>query len=135
MDVGSLEVKFEQFEEPVTCLSLCERGSRVRVSLLPQSSFCLKLEKLAGVAAQGFAFLPGDSKLEYISKPLSAQEAPYTRFNDGACDSKSRFFAGTLCSPVHNIPGRLYRYDPMDKTCTVVDPGPFTVDTFEFLVL
>ncbi|KAL9716164.1 hypothetical protein Ac2012v2_000609 [Leucoagaricus gongylophorus] len=126
VDVGSLEVKFEQFEEPVTCLSLCERGSRVRVSLLPQSIFWLKLEKLAGVAAQGFAFLPGDSKLEYISKPLSAQEAPYTRFNDGACDSKSRFFAGTLCSPVHNIPGRLYRYDPMDKTCTVVDPGPFT---------
>jgi len=127
VDIGSLEVKFEQFEEPVTCLSLCEQSSRVGGHLSPQDSIWLKLQKLAGVAAQGYVSLPGDSKLEYISKPLSAQEAPHTRFNDGACDSKSRFFAGTLYSPVHNIPGRLYRYDPTDKTCVVVDPGPFTV--------
>lgn len=85
------------------------------------------VEKLAGAAAQGFALFPGGSKLEYISKPLPAEETAHTRFNDGACDSKGRFFAGTLYSPNHGIPGRLYRYDPVDKTCTVADPGPFTV--------
>ncbi|KAJ3568794.1 hypothetical protein NP233_g5477 [Leucocoprinus birnbaumii] len=111
VDVESLEVNLEQFEETVACLSLCATGPGFR---------------LAGAAAQGFALLPGDSKLEYISKPLPAGEIPYTRFNDGACDSKGRFFAGTLYSPKHGIPGRLYRYDPSDKTCAIADPGPFT---------
>ncbi|KAF5356013.1 hypothetical protein D9756_003835 [Leucocoprinus leucothites] len=111
VDTKSLEVKFEQFEEPVTCLSLCEKGSGFQ---------------LAGTAAQGFVHLLGNSELEYISKPLPEDETPHTRFNDGACDSKGRFFAGSLYSPNHGIPGRLYRYDPLDKTCTIADPGPFT---------
>ncbi|KXN89948.1 Regucalcin [Leucoagaricus sp. SymC.cos] len=110
VDTVTTEVKYEQFEESITCLSLREKDSL-----------------LACAAAQGFAVLPGDSRLEYISKPLPAQEVPHTRFNDGGCDSKGRFFAGTLYSPKHDIPGRLYKYDPFDKICSIADPGPFTV--------
>ncbi len=68
-----------------------------------------------------------NSTLEYFSEPLVTEEVPHTRFNDGGCDSKGRFFAGTLYSPEHGIPGRLYKYDPFDKSCVVVDDGPFTV--------
>jgi sugar lactone lactonase YvrE len=90
----------------------------------------LTLSELACVAARGFALLPGNSRLEYISQPLPSEEIPHTRFNDGGCDGKGRFFSGTLYSPKHNIPGRLYRYDPSDQTCVVADPGPFTVGRF-----
>lgn len=55
-------------------------------------------------------------------------DLPYIRFNDGACDSKGRFFAGTVYSKQHGIPGKLYKYDP-EEGCTVVDEGPFTVST------
>jgi sugar lactone lactonase YvrE len=82
---------------------------------------------LACATARGFALLRGDSTLEYVSEPLSVEEQSYSRFNDGGCDSKGRFFAGTIYSPEHGIPGRLYKYDPSDKICSIVDPGPFTV--------
>jgi SMP-30/Gluconolactonase/LRE-like region len=52
---------------------------------------------------------------------------PHIRFNDGACDSKGRFLAGTIYSKDQGIPGQLWRYDPADGSCVVVDEGPFTV--------
>lgn len=61
-----------------------------------------------------------------MKKPLIPKDLPYTRFNDGACDSKGRFFAGTVFSEKHGIPGKLYRFDPNDGICEVVDDGPFT---------
>ncbi|PPR00488.1 hypothetical protein CVT24_005548 [Panaeolus cyanescens] len=51
---------------------------------------------LACAAAQGFGLLEDNSSITYLSTPLSSQDAPFTRFNDGACDSKGRFFAGTI---------------------------------------
>jgi len=81
---------------------------------------------LACAAARGFALLEGNSKLKYISEPLPAEEMSHVRFNDGACDSQGRFFAGTICSKEQGIPGKLYRYDPRDSMCVVVDDGPFT---------
>jgi sugar lactone lactonase YvrE len=83
--------------------------------------------QLACVAAQGFALLEGNSALRYLSKPLPADQVPHIRFNDGACDSKGRFFAGTIYSKEHKICGKLYRYDPADGSCIVADEGPFTV--------
>lgn len=85
--------------------------------------------QLACATARGFALLGEDSTLEYVNEPLSVDEQSHSRFNDGGCDSKGRFFAGTIYSPEHGIPGRLYKYDPSDKTCSIVDPGPFTVRT------
>ncbi|KAH6917303.1 regucalcin [Coprinopsis sp. MPI-PUGE-AT-0042] len=102
------EVTVEAFDEAVTCLVLRKDG-----------------KGLACVAAQGFALLEGNSTLSYLAQPLAADEVAHTRFNDGACDAAGRFFAGTIASPEHGIPGRLYRYDPADSTCVMIDE-PFT---------
>ncbi|KAJ7070950.1 hypothetical protein C8F01DRAFT_1108452 [Mycena amicta] len=105
----SLEVQVEQFDEKIACLALRRNGPG-----------------LAGAAARGFALFEGDSKKEYLSQPLPPEFQPYSRFNDGACDSKGRFFAGTMYDKARGVPGQLWRYDPEDGSCTVVDPGPFT---------
>ncbi|TFK77017.1 regucalcin [Pluteus cervinus] len=109
LDTETLRLDVEQFDEPVSCLAL-RRNS----------------EGLACAAAQGFGILGGDSSLSYLNKPLSPADAPHTRFNDGACDSQGRFFAGTVFSEQHGVTGKLYCYDPALGTCEVVDPGPFT---------
>ncbi|KAF5390289.1 hypothetical protein D9757_002850 [Collybiopsis confluens] len=83
---------------------------------------------LACTTAQGFALLNSDGSLEYLAKPLRQEHVPFTRFNDGACDAKGRYIAGTVYSPdtEHKIPGQLFLYDPNDRTCKIVDEGPFT---------
>ncbi|KAF8974004.1 regucalcin [Flammula alnicola] len=103
------EFSVENFEEPISCLVLRQNG-----------------QGLACTTAQGFALLEGNSIISYISKPIPPEDAPYTRFNDGGCDSTGRFFAGTICNQEHGIPGKLYRYDPATKTSDIVDDGPFT---------
>ncbi|KAJ6575209.1 SMP-30/Gluconolaconase/LRE-like region-domain-containing protein [Mycena capillaripes] len=105
----SLDVEVEQFDDKVGCLSLRRDGPG-----------------LAGAAAQGFALFEGDSKMEYFSRPLPAEYQRYTRFNDGACDSQGRFFAGTVYDQERGIPGQLWKYDPTDGSCSLADPGPFT---------
>ncbi|KNZ71438.1 Regucalcin [Termitomyces sp. J132] len=109
LNTQTLEIQVEQFDAPVTCLAL-------------------RRDKpgLACAAAEGFALIESNLLLRYLSQPLSLDVIPHTRFNDGGCDSKGRFFAGTICSKEHGIPGKLYRYDPHDNTCVVVDDGPFT---------
>jgi sugar lactone lactonase YvrE len=67
--------------------------------------------------------------MEYISRPLPAEYQPHTRFNDGACDSKGRFFAGTVYDKERGVPGQLWKYDPADGSCSLADPGPFTVSS------
>ena len=91
----------------------------------------IELDQLACVAGSGFALidLPNRS-LNYISKPLPPPTAAHVRFNDGACDSKGRFFAGTVCSTKHDIPGQLYCFDPSTNSATLVDKGPFTVSHY-----
>ncbi|EDR15624.1 uncharacterized protein LACBIDRAFT_300734 [Laccaria bicolor S238N-H82] len=107
-NIDTLELAVEQFEEPISCLALRQNSAG-----------------LACAAAQGFALLD-NSTLTYLNKPLSDEDAPFTRFNDGGCDSRGRFFAGTIYAKEHGIPGRLYRYDPLENHCEVVDEGPFT---------
>jgi sugar lactone lactonase YvrE/DNA-binding IclR family transcriptional regulator len=55
---------------------------------------------------------------------LAAPEAgkPGNRFNDGKCDRRGRFFAGTLAIDTTPGHGSLYRLDP-DGRCTTVDSG------------
>jgi sugar lactone lactonase YvrE len=131
LNTDNLELAFEKFPEPVSCLALRRNGQGVGETL--HGFFVLAHhQQLACAAAQGFALLEGNSKLKYISKPLPDEHVPHIRFNDGACDSKGRFFAGTLCSKEHNIAGKLYRYDPADGSCVVVDEGPFTVSGRSF---
>lgn len=109
LNTESLDLQVEQLDTPVSCLALRKTKPG-----------------LACAAAEGFALLEGNSKLKYISQPLPIGDVPYTRFNDGGCDSKGRFFAGTIYSKEQGVPGKLYRYDPNDGTSTVVDEGPFT---------
>ncbi|KAF8237769.1 hypothetical protein L208DRAFT_1355732 [Tricholoma matsutake] len=108
LNTENFKLDVETFDEPVSCLAVRRNG-----------------KGLACAAARGFALLEGNSTLKYISQPLPMDHLPYTRFNDGACDSKGRYFAGTIYSREHGVPGRLYKYDP-EKGCTVADEGPFT---------
>ncbi|KAJ7597125.1 hypothetical protein C8J56DRAFT_308866 [Mycena floridula] len=109
LDLETQRLDVEQFDDSVTCLALRENGLG-----------------LACAAARGFATIE-NSKLTYVAKPIAAENQHYTRFNDGGCDAKGRFFAGTIFSSDNPyIPGMLYRYDPEDGSCQVVDEGPFT---------
>lgn len=67
--------------------------------------------------------------LAYLAQPLPADQVPYTRFNDGACDARGRFLAGTLESTAdgHSFPGSLWRYDPADGSCVLLDEEEITV--------
>ncbi|KAE9411021.1 hypothetical protein BT96DRAFT_952838 [Gymnopus androsaceus JB14] len=83
---------------------------------------------LAGTTSTGFALLNSDGSLQYLEEPIRDEQVSSTRFNDGACDAKGRYFAGTagtVLSPEDGS-GKLYRYDPSNHTCTIVDDGPFT---------
>ncbi|KAJ7169968.1 SMP-30/Gluconolaconase/LRE-like region-domain-containing protein [Mycena filopes] len=102
------ELAVEQFDHKVACLALRKDGPG-----------------LAGAAAEGFALFEGESKMKYLSQPLPAEYKDYTRFNDGACDSHGRFFAGTVYDKERGIPGQLWMLD-VDGSCKVADPGPFT---------
>ncbi|KIK71092.1 hypothetical protein GYMLUDRAFT_66304 [Collybiopsis luxurians FD-317 M1] len=99
----------EQYDVPITSLVLRQNASG-----------------LACTTAKGFALLNSDGSLEYLVQPLRDEHVPFTRFNDGACDAKGRYLAGTVYSPEHGIPGKLYQYDPSHGTCKIVDEGPFT---------
>ncbi|KDQ20312.1 hypothetical protein BOTBODRAFT_393303 [Botryobasidium botryosum FD-172 SS1] len=96
----------DQYKESIGCLALRKDGG------------------LACAARQGFALLTrtenGEPGISYIARPLPAADVPFVRFNDGACDAKGRFFAGTIQSSYPPIGGRLYRLDP-DGTCELVD--------------
>lgn len=112
----------------MTCLALRKNAQGVStllsLSFIQIESYC---GQLACTTASGFALIEANSTLRYMCKPIPSHHQPHTRFNDGACDSQGRYVAGTLYSPRHNVPGRLYLYDPQDGSCRVIDDGPFTV--------
>ncbi|KAJ6519915.1 hypothetical protein C8R45DRAFT_1048654 [Mycena sanguinolenta] len=109
LNTVTLELQVEQFDEKIGCVSLRRAGPG-----------------LAGAAAQGFALFEGGSTMKYLCQPLPAEFRSYSRFNDGACDSRGRFFAGTMYDPERGVPGQLWKYDPADGSCSLADPGPFT---------
>lgn len=66
--------------------------------------------------------------LRYISEPLPKEQQPYTRFNDGACDPRGRFLAGTLFHKEEpHFSGSLYSYDPETNICKLLDSEDITV--------
>lgn len=109
----------------MSCLE--ESWGECGLQTFPCSTFVTAIFQLACTTGSGFAVLDGGSRLHYLSKPLPEHHAPYVRFNDGACDSKGRFFAGSIHSKDQGIPGQLWMYDPDTSECKVVDEGPFTV--------
>ena len=122
-------VRFLELEPPSTqsCNSSSSKPIQPRRQMYIRSTQ-RDTSTSACAAAQGFALIdPATRKLNYVSKPLPPDHAGFVRFNDGACDSRGRFFAGTIRSTDPYIPGQLYRYDPTTDAATLVDPGPFTV--------
>ena len=58
--------------------------------------------------ASGFAFFdPGTGEIDWIVKPEAG--IPRNRFNDGKCDRKGRFWAGTMDDWLKEPTGALYR--------------------------
>ena len=96
-------------------------------SVISSLTRCLQL---ACATKHGFALIEDGSALRYLSRPIPTAFQPFTRFNDGACDQKGRFVAGTLYNKGQDVPGQLYIYDPERDVCEVLDPGPFTVRCF-----
>lgn len=80
-------------------------------------------EKGGLVAAMkpGFAFVDlASGAIDIIAQPEAS--LPTNRFNDGACDGRGRFWAGTMDDGETSPTGHLYRLDA-DRTVTRFDAG------------
>lgn len=83
--------------------------------------------QLACATKRGFAVIEydngGQPKLNYLARPLkdNPRREQAQRFNDGACDVKGRFFAGTLVSHDPPFNGQLWCYDPVIGEAKLVD--------------
>jgi sugar lactone lactonase YvrE len=102
-------------------------------------------------AGSGFAQLEPDGRLTWIAEPEAGR--PELRMNDGACDPRGRFWAGSMAYAETEGAGTLYRLDQDGSVCPMVsgttisnglgwsddgarlwyvDSGPGTVDAFDF---
>ena len=71
--------------------------------------------------ASGFAlFAPATDDLERRAAPEA--HLPGNRFNDGKCDARGRFWAGTMDDAALHLTGSLYRLDP-DGRCSTLEAG------------
>lgn len=69
----------------------------------------------------GFAFFdPATEKLERLAAPEA--EMPDNRFNDAKCDSRGRYWAGTIDYACKAPTGSLYRFNP-DFSCEKIESG------------
>ena len=68
-------------------------------------------------AGRGFAYLTPDGSV----RPLGEVAPDDTRMNDGACDPRGRFWAGTLADDHHAGGGALYRLDRTGRAELMLD--------------
>ena len=96
---------------------------------------CLALRETGGLVLalkSGFAYFdPMTGALDRLADPEA--DEPCNRFNDGACDTRGRFWAGTMRMHKHGIQptGAVYRLDP-DGTCTRMMDGFWTINGMAF---
>ena len=80
---------------------------------MPERIACFALRESGGLIvafASGLAFYDLDSgEIEWIAKPEA--HIPTNRFNEGKCDRKGRFWAGTMDDRLAEHTGALYRVD------------------------
>jgi len=76
---------------------------------------------LALALRDGFALLPPGGGTPRLAAPVE-RGRPDTRMNDGACDSRGRFWAGTMSLSGDTRSAALYRLDP-DLRVSRVLPG------------
>lgn len=73
-------------------------------------SLCQTGPQLLAAGETGYNWLnPINGELKPIFDPEA--DLPDNRFNDGRCDRKGRFWAGTMCDPRREPVGSLYRLD------------------------
>ncbi|HET6518244.1 MAG TPA: SMP-30/gluconolactonase/LRE family protein [Geminicoccaceae bacterium] len=82
---------------------------------MPEAVGCFALRKAGGLVAamrNGFAFIDLEhGRIERLGDPEA--DRPENRFNDGRCDRRGRFWAGTMHEPRTRKDGSLYRLDPV----------------------
>jgi len=85
---------------------------------LPERLCAFALRRAGGLIvalASGLAFFdPGSGAIERLAAPEA--HLPRNRFNDGKCDRRGRFWAGSMDDRLTERTGGLYRYDP-DGSC------------------
>jgi L-arabinonolactonase len=91
---------------------------------LPERVCALALRQKDGLVlalASGFAFFdPATGALKRLAAPEA--HLPHNRMNDGKCDRRGRFWAGTMDDRLSSPTGALYRLDP-DLTCRRMESG------------
>ena len=106
---------------------------------LPEHIGSFALREQGGVVAamnSGFCFIDLETgAVEKITDPEA--HLPQNGFNDGKCDRRGRFWAGTACVDYTNPPssptGALYRLDP-DLTCHKMDDGIYESNTLAWSI-
>ena len=88
------------------------------VQRMPELIGCVALRARGGFVAGmqgGFKTVdPGSGAITLIADPEA--DRPGNRFNDGKCDRRGRFWAGTLALDAARDVGSLYRLDPNGRT-------------------
>jgi sugar lactone lactonase YvrE len=91
---------------------------------MPHRIGAIALREKGGFVAAlkpGFALIDLDAnKLELIAQPEA--DVPDNRMNDGACDARGRFWAGSMDDTEQAPTGHLYRLDP-DRSVARFDAG------------
>ena len=93
---------------------------------------CFSLDEQEGFVA---AFRSGVYTFEHFNaelKPywLASYDQKTTRFNDGRCDAKGRFLAGTMYSPKDAFNGALYQFSQGKET--LIDQAAWTSNGLAF---
>ena len=90
---------------------------------MPERIACFALRENGGLIvgfASGFAFYDLDSgRMDWIAKPEAS--IPTNRFNEGKCDRRGRFWAGTMDDGLKQHSAALYRVDADLRVTKVLD--------------
>ena len=90
---------------------------------MPERIACFALREKGGLIvafASGIALYDLDSgRIDWIARP--EEGIPTNRFNEGKCDRKGRFWAGTMDDGLKRHTGALYRVDPDLSVHKVLD--------------
>jgi sugar lactone lactonase YvrE len=96
----------------------------IRQWRLSERVCALALRKSGGIVlalASGFVFFdPPTGNIERLAAPEA--DRPNNRMNDGKCDRRGRFWAGTMDDRLTAPTGALYRLDP-DLSCHCMESG------------
>ncbi|MDB4837999.1 SMP-30/gluconolactonase/LRE family protein [Marinomonas sp.] len=109
--LSSKELKTRTFNEEIGCFSLSNKGGFI-----------------AAFRSGVYTFSDFDAPLEPYW--LATYNQKNTRFNDGRCDAKGRFLAGTMYSPKDAFNGALHQFSQGNET--LLDQAAWTSNGLAF---